>query len=135
LWSSEIDKANEAHYNARVLQTVLELGMVGEFFLVGFILILIMGGIYVFRVMPQQRDFVKRQTMARSLVEGDEIITGGGVVGKIRRMDTAAGVAYVEIADGIEIRVLTAAILDRYDPVEVTKNANMGQQDLSTREA
>lgn len=109
--------------------------MVGEFFLVGFILILIMGGIYVFRVMPQQRDFVKRQTMARSLVEGDEVITGGGVVGKIRRMDTAAGVAYVEIADGIEIRVLTAAILDRYDPVEVAKNANMGQQDQSTREA
>lgn len=102
--------------------------MLAEFFLVGFVLILIMGGMWVFSVMPRQRDFVKRQELARSLAEGDEIITGGGLVGKIRRIDSTMGVAYVEIAEGLQIRVLTAAILDRYLPEEIAKNAQMGQK-------
>ena len=101
--------------------------MGGEFFLVGFVLILVIGGMYVFRVMPRQRDFIQRQEMARTLAAGDEIITGGGLVGKIQRIDSAMGVAYVELAEGIEVRVLTAAILDRYDPDEIAKHANVRQ--------
>jgi preprotein translocase subunit YajC len=100
--------------------------MSAEFFLVAFLLIIGMGAYWVFRLMPRQRDFVKRQQMARSLVAGDEVITGGGVVGQVTRIDSEMGVAYVEIADGVEIRVLTAALLDRYDPAKVAKNAQIG---------
>jgi preprotein translocase YajC subunit len=106
--------------------------MSGEFFLVAFALIVGLGGYWVFKLMPRQRDFVKRQQMARSLAAGDEVITGGGVVGRVQRIDSEMGVAYVEIADGVEIRVLTAALLDRYDPAKVAKNAQIGTQSTST---
>jgi len=91
-----------------------------------FFAILFLGGYWVFVLMPRQRDFQKRQRMARDLAAGDEVITGGGVVGKVNRIDSEMGVAYIEVADGIEIRVVTAAILDRYNPEEVAKNAQSG---------
>lgn len=100
----------------------------GEFLAVGVFLLLGLGAYWAFFLFPRQRDFHQRQAMARSLVEGDEVITGGGVVGRIRRIDGEKGVAYVEIAEGIQIRVLTAALIDRYDPEEIAKNANMGRE-------
>lgn len=98
-----------------------------EFVGVAFFLALIMSGYYVFRLMPQQRDFVKRQRMARSLAEGDEVITGGGIIGYVRDIDGETGIAQVEIADGVVVRMVTAAILDRYIPEEVATNSQMGQ--------
>lgn len=109
--------------------------MAAEFLLVALFLTIAMGGYWVFRLMPQQREFVKRQQMARSLVEGDEVITGGGIVGQVRRIDSEKGVAIVEIADGVQIRILTAALIDRYDPEEIAKNVRMGQPENATDNA
>lgn len=99
-----------------------------EFVGVALFLALTLSGYYAFRLMPQQRDFAKRQRMARSLAEGDEVITGGGIIGRVRDIDGDAGIAYVEIADGLVVRMITAAILDRYVPEDVAKNAQMGQE-------
>lgn len=99
-----------------------------EFILVVFVLILVMGGYWVFMLMPKQRDFMQRQQLARSLKSGDEVITGGGLVGIIREIDADKGVAHIEIAEGLQVRVLTAAILDVYNPDEVAKNINVGRE-------
>lgn len=95
--------------------------------------ILGLGGYWVFILMPRQRDFTQRQRMARELAAGDEVITGGGLVGLVQRIDAENGVAYVEIADGLVVRVLTAALIDRYDPQQIAENAQRGQpqQDAS----
>ena len=90
--------------------------------------VLFLGGYWVFFLMPRQRDFQQRQRMARELVAGDEIITGGGLVGKIKHIDSANGVAHVEVAEGVEVRVVTAAILDRYKAEEIAENAQKGLQ-------
>ena len=105
-----------------------------EFFLVAVILLLGMAAYWSFSLMPRQRDFAKRQEMARSLVEGDEVITAGGLVGKVMRIDSENGVSYVEVAEGLQLRILTAALLDRYDPAEIAKNAKMGRKDPKTAE-
>lgn len=99
-----------------------------EIIFVALVIFLGMAGYWSFSLMPRQREFAKRQEMARSLVEGDEVITAGGVVGKVMSIDSEMGVAYVEVADGLQLRVLTAALLDRYDPAEIAKNARMGQK-------
>lgn len=104
----------------------------GEFLLVALILVLGMAAYWAMVLFPRQRDFQKRQRMARTLSAGDEVITGGGLVGKVQRIDSDAGVAYVEIADGVVVRLLTAAMLQQYDPDEIAKNAKMGQQDSGT---
>jgi preprotein translocase subunit YajC len=98
-----------------------------EFILVVFVLILVMGGYWIFMLMPKQRDFMQRQHLARSLKAGDEVITGGGIVGIVRQIDAEKGIAHVEIAAGLQVRVLTAAILDVYNPEEIVRNINMGR--------
>jgi preprotein translocase subunit YajC len=105
-----------------------------EILLVGLVLLLGMAAYWSFSLMPRQREFAKRQEMARSLAEGDEVITAGGLVGKVMRIDSEMGVAYVEVAEGLQLRVLTAALLDRYDPVEIAKNAAKGQKPPTTAE-
>lgn len=92
-----------------------------------FAAILFIGSYWVFVLMPRQRDFRSRQQMARELAAGDEVITGGGLVGIVQRIDAEKGVAYVEIADGLVVRVLVAALLDRYDPDEIADNVRKAQ--------
>jgi len=84
------------------------------------------GAYWTMVLFPRQRDFTKRQQMARELAEGDEVVTFGGIIGKVKRID-AQGVAWVEIADKLQVRVVTASIVQRYDPEEIARNAQMGQ--------
>ncbi|MGJ3238968.1 MAG: preprotein translocase subunit YajC [Anaerolineae bacterium] len=100
-----------------------------EFLALAVILILGMGAYWSFFVFPRQRDFTKRQNMVRSLAEGDEIITAGGIIGRVRRIESDQGIAYVELADGLEVRVVIAAMLERYDAEELAKNARMGHSE------
>jgi preprotein translocase subunit YajC len=92
------------------------------------VLVLLMGGYWSLVVFPKQRDFQKRQKMARTLAEGDEIVTGGGLVGKVLQIESDKGIAHVEIAEGVVVRLLIAAMVQRYDPEEIARNAQMGMQ-------
>lgn len=98
----------------------------GEFLAVGVLLLLAMGAYWAMVLFPRQRNFQKRQTMARALAAGDEIITGGGLVGRVVSIDSDSGLAEVELADGFRVRLLTAAIIRRYDPEEIARNARAG---------
>lgn len=100
-----------------------------EFALLAFIMILALGAYWSLVIFPKQRDFVKRQRFARTLAEGDEVITYGGIVGKVLAIDSEKGIAHVEIADGVVIRLITAALMQAYDPEEIAKNARRGQEE------
>lgn len=105
-----------------------------DIILVALVLALGMGAYWSLILFPRQRDFQRRQQMARTLAEGDEVITGGGIVGKVLRIDSDQGIAYVEIADGIVVRLLTAAMLERYEPSEIARNAQMGLRNRDSEE-
>jgi preprotein translocase YajC subunit len=96
-----------------------------EFALLGFVMLLALGAWWSLVTFPKQRDFQKRQNFARSLAEGDEVITYGGIIGKV--IDIEAGVATVEIADGVVVRMITAALMQPFDAEEVARNARAGQ--------
>ncbi len=106
----------------------------GEFLFVAVLLMLGMGAYWAFILLPRQRDFAKRQNMARSLAEGDEVITAGGIIGKVRRINSEEGIAFVELAEGLEVRMVIAAMLDVYNPDELAKNAQMGRQQTALDE-
>mgnify|MGYP001078525948 CR=1 FL=1 len=97
-----------------------------EFALLAFVLLLALGAWWSLVTFPKQRDFQKRQSFARSLAEGDEVITYGGIIGVVRDIDAEQGVAYVEIADGVVIRLITAALMQPYDAEEIAENARRG---------
>ncbi len=100
-----------------------------EFALLAFVLLLGLGAWWSLVTFPKQRDFQKRQRFARTLAQGDEVITYGGIIGKVIAIDSEMGIAQVEIADGIVIRIITAAIMQPYDPEEIAENARKGLQD------
>lgn len=86
------------------------------------LLLLGMAAYYSFVLFPKQREFRKKQKDISALQIGDEVVTFGGIIGTITELDTELGVAYVEIASGIRVRLLIAALMQKYD-AEAVANA------------
>ncbi len=97
-----------------------------EFVLVFAVLSLVLGGYWALVVFPKQRAFQHKQKLARSLHVGDQIVTYGGIIGKIMDIDADKGISHVEIAEGVRITLLTAALQQIYDPEQVAHNAGIG---------
>ncbi len=97
-----------------------------EFLLLGVVLILLLGAYWSMVVFPRQRAFQVRQKFARALDVGDEVVTYGGIIGKVQKLDADKGVAYVEIADGVVVRFLMASLVHSYDADEFAKAARTG---------
>ena len=63
---------------------------------------------YVLLIRPQQKKFKQHEAMLNAIQKGDEIITGGGIYGKV-----VAAEPYdltFEIADGVKIKVARATV-------------------------
>lgn len=99
-----------------------------EFAAFSFFLLLVLGAYWSLVIFPRQRDFAKRQTFVRGLAEGDEVITAGGIIGKVIDIHGEEGIAIIEIAPGVTIRVISASVLGAYDPEELAQNARKGIQ-------
>ncbi|MGQ9909077.1 MAG: preprotein translocase subunit YajC [Candidatus Flexifilum sp.] len=97
--------------------------MTSEIILVGVILILGLGAYWSMVIFPRQRDFQKRQRYLTDLKPGDEMITYGGIIGRVQEIRYDEGIAFVEIADGIVVRVLLAALVRPFDPDELRSAA------------
>jgi preprotein translocase YajC subunit len=97
-----------------------------EFALLAFVLLLALAAWWSMVTFPKQRDFSKRQQFARSLAAGDEVITYGGIIGKVLEINAETGIAVVEIAEGVPVRMITAALMQPYDAEEIAENARMG---------
>lgn len=97
-----------------------------EFLIVAVILLLGMGAYWSMVLFPRQRDFQKRQQYVRSLAAGDEVITAGGIIGRVIELEAEQGVAYVEIADGMIVRMVAVSLLSPFDPDELAANARKG---------
>jgi preprotein translocase subunit YajC len=93
-----------------------------EFVLVGVLLLLGLGAYWSMVIYPRQRDFQKQQRYVRSLKTGDEMITFGGIIGRVLEIDADKGIAHVEIAEGIVVRMVTASLIRPYDPKEFVQN-------------
>lgn len=98
-----------------------------EFILLFAIMMLALGAYWSMVVFPKQRDFSKRQKFVRALAEGDEVITAGGIIGRVIDIRADEGIAYVEIADGLTVRVITASLLGQFDPEELARNIQMAR--------
>jgi preprotein translocase subunit YajC len=96
-----------------------------EFILVGFVMVLALGAYWSMFIIPRQRDFQKRQQFVRTLAAGDEVITVGGIIGRILDIRAEEGVAYVELTEGVVVRMVAASLLQAFDPEELARNAQM----------
>jgi preprotein translocase subunit YajC len=71
-------------------------------------MVLIFVVFYFLLIRPQQKKAKEHRTMLAALQKGDEIVTAGGVVGRVSKITDQY--ASVEIAPSVEINVQRAAI-------------------------
>lgn len=72
-------------------------------------LILIFGIMYFLLIRPQQKKAKEHQAMVAGLRRGDQIVTQGGLIGKVVKVKDD-GEVEVEIADGVKVRVVQSTI-------------------------
>ncbi|MGV0819203.1 preprotein translocase subunit YajC [Martelella sp. FLE1502] len=66
---------------------------------------------YFLLIRPQRRQAKKRQETLAAIRRGDQVVTGGGIVGKVVKVIDDNELE-VEIADGVRIRIMRAYVSD-----------------------
>ena len=82
-------------------------------------LILIFLIMYFLLIRPQQKKLKEHQAMVAALRRGDRVITQGGIVGKVTKVKDGDNEVEVEIAQGVNVRVIRgtiAQVLNKTEP-------------------
>jgi preprotein translocase subunit YajC len=82
----------------------------------------VIGLIFWFLILrPQQQRVKAHRAMIDAVKKGDGVVTGGGIVGKVTKVD--ADTVEVEIASGVKIKVVKGTLTD-ISPAGTGKPAN-----------
>ncbi len=83
-------------------------------------LILIFAIMYFLLIRPQQKKVKEHKAMVEALRRGDQVVTQGGVIGKVSKVKDDNEVE-VEIAEGVKVRVMRqtiAQVMSKTEPAE-----------------
>lgn len=83
-------------------------------------LILIFAIMWFLLIRPQQKKMKEHQRMVEALRRGDQVVTQGGIVGKVAKVKEGNEIE-VEIAEGVKVRVIkttVAQVLSKTEPAE-----------------
>lgn len=75
---------------------------------IGLVLVLV-AMFYVMLILPQQRRFKEHSQMLSALKKGDEVITGGGLIGKVDKLVNDKEVI-VDLGNGLKVTALRSSI-------------------------
>ena len=65
--------------------------------------------LYFVMIRPQMKRQKEHKAMIEAIAKGDEVVIGGGMIGKIAKM--GENYIHVEIANGVEIQVQRASVV------------------------
>ena len=83
-------------------------------------LISIFAIMYFLLIRPQQKKVKQHQNMVASLRRGDQVVTQGGLMGKVTKVKEENEIE-VEVADGVKVRVVQntiAQVLSKTEPAK-----------------
>ena len=84
-------------------------------------LVLIFGIMYFLLIRPQQKRLKEHKALLAGLRRGDQVVTQGGVIGKITKVKDEVEEVEVEIASGVNVRVIKGTIVSVLNKTEPTK--------------
>ena len=84
-------------------------------------LVLIFVVFYFLLIRPQQKKMKEHKTKIDAVKKGDSVVTGGGLVGKVARVDDIY--VDVELAPGMKVKAVKSTLADVIDPA-AAKPAN-----------
>ena len=83
-------------------------------------LILIFAIMYFLMIRPQQKKMKEHRAMVDALRKGDQVVTAGGLMGKVTKVGTENEVE-VEIATGVKVKVIQNTIQTVLNKTEPAK--------------
>ena len=84
-------------------------------------LILIFAIMYFLLIRPQQKKVKEHQAMVAAVRRGHEVVTQGGLIGKVSKVKDGENEVEVEIADGVKVRVVQntlSSVKSKTEPVK-----------------
>ena len=79
-------------------------------------LILIFVIFYFFLIRPQQKKVKEHKAMVQNLKRGDEVITSGGIIGRVERVFDD-GRLEMNISDGVNVQVVKDTVQSHFKKV------------------
>ena len=80
----------------------------GDFFISLLPLVLIFAVFYFLLIRPQAKRQKEHRKMVESLMKGDEVVTIGGIAGRVA--DLGDNFALLEIADGVSVKIRRVSV-------------------------
>lgn len=84
-------------------------------------LLLIFAIMYFLLIRPQQKKLKEHQEMVAALRRGDQVVTQGGVIGKVTKVKDDSNEVEVEIAQGVIVKVVRSTITSVLNKTEPAK--------------
>ncbi|MEM6634776.1 MAG: preprotein translocase subunit YajC [Pseudomonadota bacterium] len=84
-------------------------------------LILIFAIMYFLLIRPQQKKVKEHAAMVAALRRGDQVVTQGGLIGKVTKVKEGENELEVELADGVRVRVVqntVAQVVSKTEPAK-----------------
>ncbi|MCC6597956.1 MAG: preprotein translocase subunit YajC [Alphaproteobacteria bacterium] len=75
---------------------------------------------YVLLIRPQQRRFKEHSEMLRGLKKGDTVVTGGGLIGVLEKIEDGAEDAVVDLGNGLKVTVMRDQLQKKSKPKSVS---------------
>lgn len=70
----------------------------------------LVGIFYFLLIRPQQKKMKEHQDMVSSLRRGDQVVTQGGLIGKVDKVKEGENEVVVDLGEGVKVRVIQATI-------------------------
>jgi preprotein translocase subunit YajC len=83
-------------------------------------LVLIFAIMYFLLIRPQQKKMKDLKAMIDALRRGDQVLTGGGIVGKVTKVGDDNTVE-VEIATGVTVKIIKSTVVSVMNKTEPAK--------------
>jgi preprotein translocase subunit YajC len=77
-------------------------------------LVLIFAVFWFLLIRPQQKRMKDHKAKVDAVKKGDQVVTGGGLVGKVVRVDDAY--VDIELAPGVKVKAVKGTLSDVIDP-------------------
>lgn len=87
-----------------------------------FVLIFVI--MYFLIIRPQRTQMKKRQEMLDNVRRGDQVVTGGGLVGKVVKVIEERGELEIDLGNGLKVTALRSTIADVRAKGEPVANQN-----------
>ena len=87
------------------------------------VMMLVIGAImWFFMIRPQQKKQKQIRAFQKALKEGDSVVTGGGIFGKVKHIDINSNKIDVEIARGVVITVDKGYVFADAEAMRMSQN-------------